>query len=53
MSAIEVAVLVMSYASVLLSGISLGMSIERYRSIRSMEELVKKLDGLTRRGEPR
>lgn len=53
MSAIEVAVLAMSYASVLLSGISLGISIERYRSVRSMEKLVKELDRLASRGEGR
>ena len=53
MSAIEVAVLVVSYASVLLSGISLGISIERCRSVRSMEKLVKELDRLASGGERR
>jgi hypothetical protein len=51
MSTIEVIVLVLSYASVLVSGISLGISIERYRSVRSMEKLVNELDRLTNRGE--
>ena len=53
MNAIEVIVLVLSHASVLVSGISLGISIERYRSVRSMEKLVDELDRLTSRGEPR
>ena len=53
MNAIEVIVLVLSYAAVLVSGISLGISIERYRSVRYMEELVDELDRLTSRGEPR
>lgn len=53
MTAIEMIALVLSYASVLVSGISLGMSVERYRSIRSMEELVKELDRLASRGDDR